>query len=115
MYVGIAIEKLTVNFEHTLNLTANSTEYMQEIAEYRLTVAASLSVLVGIFQLLLGFSGLGVVSRYFSDTFVSSYTCASAIHVIMSQIKDLFGIRNSIKYSGMFNVPRVSSNQNQMY
>ncbi len=107
LFSGIAIEKLTTNFEQSLNVTANSTEYIAEVAEFRLTAAVSLTVLVGIFQLILGFSGLGIVSRYFSDTFVSSYTCASAIHVIMSQIKDLFGIKNTVKYSGMFNVPKV--------
>ncbi len=108
LFSGVAIEKLTINFEQSLNLTTNSTEYIDKVAEYRLTAAVSLSVLVGIFQLLLGLSGLGIVSRYLSDTFVSSYTCASAIHVIMSQVKDLFGIKNAVKYTGMFNVPRVS-------
>lgn len=56
---------------------------------------------------MLGFSGLGIITSYFSDTFISSYTCASAIHVINSQIKDLFGIPNTTKFNGILNVPRV--------
>lgn len=50
----------------------------------------------------------GVLSSFFSDTFVSSYTCGSAIHVLASQLKDLFGIKNVTKYEGIFKIPKVS-------
>lgn len=59
------------------------------------------------FKLLLGISGLGILTRYFSNTFISSYTCGSAIHVIKSQVKELFGIKNAIRFSGIMNIPRV--------
>ena len=93
---GVAIEKQVDEFKATLNASDfNSTNYIQEVADYRLTVATSLTILVGFFQFMLGFSGLGIITSYFSDTFISSYTCASAIHVINSQIKDLFGKINN--------------------
>ena len=57
--------------------------------------------------MLLGMSGLGILTTYFSDTFISSYTCASAIHVIKSQVKELFGIKNAIRFSGIMNIPLV--------
>lgn len=36
-------------------MTANSTEYIHEVADYKLTVAASLATLVGIFQVSIAF------------------------------------------------------------
>jgi MFS superfamily sulfate permease-like transporter len=68
----------------------------------------SLTLLVGIIQMGLGASGLGFLTSYFSDTFISSYTCGSAIHVIKSQLKDLLGITNSIRFSGLFNIQKSS-------
>ena len=44
---------------------------------------------------------------YFSDTFISGYTCASAFHVVTSQIKELLGLRNVKKYDGIFKIPKV--------
>lgn len=35
---------------------------------------------------------LGIVSVLLSDTLVSGFTTGAAIHVLVSQIKDLFGI-----------------------
>jgi len=55
---------------------------------------------------------LGILTTYFSDTFVSSYTCGSAVHVIKSQLKDLLGISNSIRYTGLFNIPKVGDHLN---
>jgi MFS superfamily sulfate permease-like transporter len=106
-----SVNKMVRIYEPTLNSTGlfNTTESLEaEIDRYKLTVATSLALLVGIFQILLGISGLGILTSYFSDTFISSYTCASAIHVIKSQVKDLLGIRKAISYHGAFNVPKVS-------
>lgn len=82
--------------------SSNSSDY-----EFKVSVACSLSLLVGLCQVLMGFIGLGFVSAYFSDSFVSAYTCGSAIHVGTSQIKDIFGLKNVKKYQGMFKIPKV--------
>lgn len=79
--------------------SSNSTLLKKEMLEnYKVEVAMSLSLLVGIFQILMGLFGLGIISNYFSDSFISSYTCGSAVHVFISQIKDLFGIRGTKAY-----------------
>ena len=78
------------------------------IADHRTTLACSLAVLVGVIQILMGFFGLGIVASYFSDTFISSYTCGSAIHVVVSQIKELLGLKNIKKFDGPFKIPRVN-------
>ena len=54
----------------------------------RVEVATSLALLVGLIQFIMGLTGLGVLTSFFSDTFISSYTCGSAVHVIVSQVKD---------------------------
>jgi len=106
-----SINKMVRSYELNLNSTGlfNSTaSFEAEIDQYRMTVATSLALLVGIFQIILGISGLGILTSYFSDTFISSYTCASAIHVIKSQVKDLFGIQGTISFHGAFNLPKVN-------
>lgn len=103
---GTAIDRMVVDYRDTLTANGtNFTDIAQELADYRISVACSLSLLVGIIQMLLGMSGLGILTTYFSDTFISSYTCASAIHVIKSQVKELFGIKNAIRFSGIMNIP----------
>jgi MFS superfamily sulfate permease-like transporter len=75
--------------------------------EYRVAIASTLALLVGIFQFLMGLSGLGFLSSYFSDTFISGYTCGSAVHVVVSQMKEIFGMRNVTKFDGTFKIPKV--------
>ena len=91
----------------TLNGTIITSAAVVE-SQLRVRVATSLALLVGIFQFGMGFFGLGFIASYFSDAFVSSYTCGSAIVVLTSQIKDLFGIQNALKFNGPLNIPYVS-------
>ena len=79
----------------------------QTDADYRVNIAATLALLVGLLQFLMGLSGLGFLSSYFSDTFISGYTSGSAVHVVVSQIKEIFGMENVTKFDGPFKVPRV--------
>lgn len=74
---------------------------------YRVQVASSLTLLVGLIQASMGLLGLGFITRYFSDSFNSAYTSACAIHVLVSQIKELFGFKNLVRYDGILNIPKV--------
>ncbi|KAI7797600.1 putative solute carrier family 26 member 6, partial [Triplophysa rosa] len=65
----------------------------------RVKIAATVTFLSGIFQLLLGLVRFGFVVTYLSEPLVRAYTTAAAIHVIVSQLKYTFGI-NSNRYSG---------------
>ena len=89
------------------NTTIAATINPDDLTEYRIRIACSLAMLVGVFQLVLALSGLGILANYFSDTFISSYTCGGAIHTIVIQIKDLLGIRNTTKHKGAFNIFKV--------
>ncbi|XP_029453377.1 solute carrier family 26 member 6-like [Rhinatrema bivittatum] len=61
----------------------------------RVELASALTFLVGIFQFFLGLVQFGFVVTYLSDPLVSGYTTASAIHVTVSQLKNIFGFQLS--------------------
>ncbi|XP_073500992.1 solute carrier family 26 member 6-like isoform X2 [Phyllobates terribilis] len=61
----------------------------------RIQVATALTLLVGIFQILLGLVQFGFVVTYLSDPLVRGYTTAAAIHVTVSQLKSILGVEIS--------------------
>ncbi|XP_062314324.1 solute carrier family 26 member 6-like isoform X1 [Osmerus eperlanus] len=65
----------------------------------RVKVAAAVTFLSGLFQILLGLVQFGFVVTYLSEPLVRGYTTAAAIHVIVSQLKYTFGISPG-RYSG---------------
>ncbi|KAJ3612271.1 hypothetical protein NHX12_020547 [Muraenolepis orangiensis] len=58
----------------------------------RVLVAASTSFLVGLMQLGMGLLQVGFVVVYLSDTLVSGFTTAAAIHILVSQLKFILGL-----------------------
>ncbi|XP_067854619.1 solute carrier family 26 member 6 isoform X2 [Heptranchias perlo] len=58
----------------------------------RVKVAAMVTFLCGIFQILLGMIQFGFVVTYLSDPLVRGYTTGAAVHVLVSQLKYVFGI-----------------------
>ncbi|XP_026723717.1 chloride anion exchanger isoform X1 [Athene cunicularia] len=57
------------------------------INEERVMVAASVTFLSGVFQLLLGILQFGFIVIYLSQSLISGFTTAAAIHVLVSQLK----------------------------
>ncbi|NWI87452.1 S26A6 protein, partial [Pitta sordida] len=77
------------------NATVN--EALRDAA--RVELVATITVLTGIFQVALGLLQFGFVVTYLSDPLVRGYTTASSVHVLVSQLKNVFGV--SVKeYSG---------------
>ncbi|CAH8649387.1 unnamed protein product [Heterobilharzia americana] len=68
--------------------------------EPRLLVAITLTFLVGIMQLIIGFCQLGTLTSYLAPAMVSGYTSGSGYHVLSSQISSLFGVKAAKKYQG---------------
>ncbi|KAM6986270.1 chloride anion exchanger-like [Aplochiton taeniatus] len=60
--------------------------------EQRVVVAASVTFLMGIMQLAMGLFQVGFIVMYLSDTLVSGFTTAAAIHILVSQLKFVFGL-----------------------
>ncbi|XP_063783146.1 chloride anion exchanger-like [Pseudophryne corroboree] len=63
-----------------------------DILQKRVVVAASVTVLAGIFQLALGLLQIGFIVIYLSDSLISGFTTAAAIHVLISQLKFILGL-----------------------
>ncbi|XP_075130169.1 chloride anion exchanger-like [Leptodactylus fuscus] len=61
--------------------------------EQKVMVAASLTFLVGIVQLILGFLQFGFIVIYLSEPLINGFTTAAAIEVVISQLKYVFGIK----------------------
>ncbi|NP_001410200.1 solute carrier family 26 member 6 [Danio rerio] len=99
--IGSVTERLAPDSDFTFpGNETNSTyiDFSSRDAE-RVKIAATVTFLSGIFQLLLGVVRFGFVVTYLSEPLVRSYTTAAAIHVIVSQLKYSFGI-NPHRYSG---------------
>ncbi|KAL0962856.1 hypothetical protein UPYG_G00346390 [Umbra pygmaea] len=60
--------------------------------DQRVMVAASVTFLMGIMQLAMGMLQVGFIVMYLSDTLVSGFTTAAAIHILVSQLKFVFGL-----------------------
>ncbi|XP_064092656.1 prestin-like isoform X2 [Macrobrachium nipponense] len=56
-------------------------------------VAALVSFMVGVWEVILGMLQLGVLCVFLSDMLVSGFTTGAAVHVLTSQVKYLFGIK----------------------
>ncbi|XP_037616089.1 chloride anion exchanger-like [Sebastes umbrosus] len=73
----------------TLNITAFEGLTRDE---QRVLVASSVSFLAGIMQLAMGVMQVGFVVMYLSDTLVSGFTTAAAVHILVSQLKFVLGL-----------------------
>nr|BAD22607.1 solute carrier family 26 member 6 b [Anguilla japonica] len=69
----------------------------------RVKVAAAVTFLSGVFQILLGLVQFGFVVTYLSEPLVRGYTTGAAIHVIVSQLKYTFGL-SPTRFSGPFSL-----------
>ncbi|XP_041636765.1 chloride anion exchanger-like [Cheilinus undulatus] len=61
--------------------------------DQRVLVASSITFLTGVMQLAMGVLQVGFVVMYLSDTLVSGFTTAAAIHILVSQLKFVFGLQ----------------------
>uniref|UniRef100_A0A3Q2QYP2 Solute carrier family 26 member 6, like 2 n=1 Tax=Fundulus heteroclitus TaxID=8078 RepID=A0A3Q2QYP2_FUNHE len=92
--VGSVTERLAPDSNFMVNGT-NGTESVNIAARdsSRTQIACSLTVLTGIFQILLGVVRFGFMVTYLSEPLIRGYTTASACHVCVSQLKYLFGVK----------------------
>ncbi|KAL7828005.1 hypothetical protein AOLI_G00311570 [Acnodon oligacanthus] len=71
--------------------------------QQKVVVASSVTFLMGIFQLGLGLLQVGFIVVYMSDTLVSGFTTAAAVHILVSQLKFVLGLNVESK-SGILNI-----------
>nr|XP_022906818.1 solute carrier family 26 member 6-like [Onthophagus taurus] len=88
---------LTKNSTEIFNLTTPNNCYSP------IQVATAVTFMTAIFQLMMYALRLGVISNLISETMVSGFTTGAAVHVLTSQVKDLFGYVIP-KHKGLFTV-----------
>lgn len=69
----------------------------------RVQVAMVFTTLTGAIQILLGLMRFGFVAVYLSETLVRGFTTAAAVHVVVSQLKYLLGVKTR-RYTGVLSV-----------
>ncbi|XP_068566476.1 solute carrier family 26 member 6 [Cebidichthys violaceus] len=91
--VGSVTERLAPDSNFIVNGTNETASVDLDARDaFRVQIACSLTVLAGIFQILLGVVRFGFVVTYLSEPLVRGYTTGSACHVCVSQLKYLFGV-----------------------
>ncbi|XP_037122301.1 solute carrier family 26 member 6-like isoform X2 [Syngnathus acus] len=102
--IGSVTERLAPDSNFLVNATnGTGSVNINERDAYRVQIASSLTVLAGLFQILLGVVRFGFVVTYLSEPLVRGYTTGSACHVLCSQLKYLFGVTPA-RFSGPFSL-----------
>ncbi|XP_017296571.2 chloride anion exchanger isoform X2 [Kryptolebias marmoratus] len=92
LMIGSVVTRLVPDEGPAANITAF--EDLTRDAQ-RVLVASSVTFLVGVMQLAMGILQVGFVVMYLSDTLVSGFTTAAAIHILVSQLKFVLGLQVS--------------------
>ncbi|XP_062051534.1 chloride anion exchanger [Lepus europaeus] len=85
MMVGAAVVRLAPDDGISTDPSNNSTG--DSLTDKRIMVAASVTFLTGIIQLAFGILRIGFVVIYLSESLISAFTTAAALHVVVSQLK----------------------------
>ncbi|KAL2777536.1 chloride anion exchanger [Daubentonia madagascariensis] len=88
MMLGAVVSRLTIDASTTTTELSNSSAgNVSSLEEQKVMVAATVTVLSGIIQLILGVLRIGFVVIYLSESLISGFTTAAAVHVLVSQLK----------------------------
>ncbi|KAG5267144.1 hypothetical protein AALO_G00218510 [Alosa alosa] len=104
MIGGVAVREAPDSMFYVPGNGTNSTVLDVDARDARrVQLAVALTTLVGLIQLLLGVLRFGFVAIYLTEPLVRGFTTAAAVHVFISQLKYLLGIRTQ-RYSGPLSV-----------
>uniref|UniRef100_A0A7E4ZYI3 STAS domain-containing protein n=1 Tax=Panagrellus redivivus TaxID=6233 RepID=A0A7E4ZYI3_PANRE len=65
-----------------------------------ITTASTLAFTIGLVNIVMGILHLEIVATYFSDQLISGFTTAASVHVLVTQLKELFGLRGLYEPTG---------------
>ncbi|MGH0149431.1 UNVERIFIED_CONTAM: hypothetical protein FKN15_033419 [Acipenser sinensis] len=104
MIGGIVVQEVPDSmFDITTVNGTNNTDNQLARDAMRVKVAVAVTFLTGIIQFCLGLLRFGFVAIYLTEPLVRGFTTAAAVHVVVSQLKYLFGIETK-RYSGPLSV-----------
>lgn len=88
MMLGLAVENVASTLHVTTTNSSDSTVSNASVSmEEKVTVAATITILCGLIQLIMGVLQIGFVVIYLSESLISGFTTAAAVHVLVSQLK----------------------------
>lgn len=86
-----------------VNLTTTGVEHEAVYTYTPFQVATAVAMMTGFYQLLMCVLRLGALSSLLSEALVNGFTTAAAIHVMVSQLKDLLGVKVP-RHKGAFKI-----------
>ncbi|XP_067382164.1 solute carrier family 26 member 6-like [Channa argus] len=98
--VGEVVQVMAPDNNFLVNGTNGTTVNTDARDAYRTEIAMALTIIMGIYQILLGLLKIGFMVNYMSDPMIRGYTTATAILVCISQLKSMFGV-SPAPYSGI--------------
>ncbi|NXO07633.1 S26A6 protein, partial [Oriolus oriolus] len=94
--IGSLTESLVPSENFLESVNGSNVTINEELRDAtRVELVATITVLTGIFQVALGLLQFGFVVTYLSDPLVRGYTTAASVHVLVSQLKNVFGVSQS--------------------
>ncbi|NWZ01700.1 S26A6 protein, partial [Loxia curvirostra] len=91
--IGSLTESLVPSENFLQSVNGSNATVNEELRDAtRVELVATITVLTGIFQVALGLLQFGFVVTYLSDPLVRGYTTAASVHVLVSQLKNVFGV-----------------------
>ncbi|XP_036102534.1 chloride anion exchanger [Molossus molossus] len=105
--VGATVMRLTSMADPSPVDSSNSSmSNDSSLDDHKVMVAATVTVLSGIIQLLMGALQIGFMVIYLSESLISGFTTAAAVHVLVSQLKFILQL-NVPAYTDPFSLFKV--------
>ncbi|XP_021330724.1 solute carrier family 26 member 3 isoform X1 [Danio rerio] len=89
LMVGAVVTRLVPDEGPSFNITGFEGLSLEQ---QRVLVASSVTFLMGAFQLVMGLLQVGFIVMYLSETLVSGFTTAAAVHILVSQLRFVLGL-----------------------
>ncbi|KAM5303619.1 chloride anion exchanger isoform 1-T1 [Glossophaga mutica] len=105
--VGATVSRLTPMANAVaMDSSNNSMSNDPSLDDHKVMVAATVTVLSGIIQLLMGVLQIGFMVVYLSESLISGFTTAAAVHVLVSQLKFILQL-SVLPYTDPFSIFKV--------
>ncbi|KJH47483.1 hypothetical protein DICVIV_06421 [Dictyocaulus viviparus] len=101
LMTGKAVHRITAS-SNTMDI--NSSDRTNTTTAHNPThVASTLTIFIGIIQVVAASLGLDFTTTYFSDELVGGFTTGASMHVFITQLKDILGINSIQRRDGIAN------------
>lgn len=102
------------NSNKTLNMETTTLISVADDNFTPIQVVTAAAFMCGVHQILMSFLRLGSLASLLSEPLVNGFTTGAAVHVTVSQLKDLFGIQIP-RHKGAFKIIYVSANKSVIF